>query len=70
MTTMAKSLKERNENELKKLRNQLCGSAWTTRRRTMRYFVAGVLCALRAEVLVDSTDENGNNEQQIWPMDR
>ena len=29
----------------------------------MRYFVAGVLCALRAEVLVDNIDENGNNEQ-------
>ena len=36
----------------------------------MRYFVAGVLCALRAEVLVDNIDENGNNEQLIWPRDR
>ena len=36
----------------------------------MRYFVAGVLFVLRAEGLVDNTDESGNNEQQIWPRDR
>ena len=36
----------------------------------MRYFVAGVLCALRAEALVDNINENGKNEQQIWPRDR
>ena len=36
----------------------------------MRYFVAGVLFVLRAEGLVDSTDENESNEQQIWQKDR